>query len=153
MAKHSDFLSVLIVDNTPLILVFLARLLHADNIRALLSRDSLEAVGIAERNYLPIDLVLANIVAPGIDAYQLVNRLREIRPGLPALYMSATLDREVIWIELMPEGMGSFIPAGPGLAETGDLIQSVRSACAQPLRRAAGASQGATQDRATWTVH
>jgi CheY-like chemotaxis protein len=148
MAKDPDFRSVLIVDNTPQILVVLARLFHAHNIRALLSRDSREAIEIAARNYVPIDLVLANVVAPGLDSYQLVDRLREIRPGLRALYMSAKLDCGVIRLELLPEGMGSFISVGPGLAETGYLIESVRSACTQPLRRTAGA----TQTWSNWTV-
>ena len=144
MAKRPGSLSVLIVDKTPQILVTLARLFRTNNIRALLARDSMEAFAIAGRDYVPIDLVLANIVVPGLDAYHLVDGLRGIRPGLRALYMSASLDCGLIRLELMPAGTGSFITVGPGLAETGDLVQSVRSACTQPLRRAAGAND--------WTV-
>jgi len=150
MARHPNSLSVLIVDNTPQILISLARLFRTNNIRALLARDSSEACAIARRDYVPIDLVLANTVAPGLDAYQAVEVLRAIRPGLRALYMSARLDRGVIRLELTTEGKGSgplFILA-PGSAETGDLIQSIRSACTQPLRRAAGATEGP----AGWTV-
>ncbi len=138
MAKDRDFLSVVIVDHTPEILVFLAKLLHNNNIRALLCRDSREALEIAGSNNLPIDLVLVNIVVPGLDAYELVKRLREIRPGLNSLYMSARLDGGVIQLQLMPDGTGSYT-AGPG-AKTGDLIQSVLSACTPPLGRAAGAA-------------
>lgn len=148
MARHPDSLSVLVVDNTPQILIALATLLRTDSIRALLARNSAEAFEIAERDYVPIDLVLVNTVVPGLDAYHLMDGLRGIRPGLRVLYMSASLDGGVIRLELMPAGSGLFIVAESGLAETGDLIRSVRSACTQPLRRAAGA----TQSPGDWTV-
>jgi CheY-like chemotaxis protein len=107
MAVQSDSLSVLVVDEEPEILSFFARLLDANGMRALLARDGAEAIGIAKRGYVPIDLVLtdihlkANADAPGVDSGQeLVGRLRELRPEVRALFISAFLDSGVIRIEL-----------------------------------------------------
>jgi CheY-like chemotaxis protein len=101
-------LSVLVIDEQPEVLGFFSRLLDGNGMRALLARNGLEAIGIAERSFMPIDLVLANILlthdpaAPeNGSAPELVEHLRRLRPRLPALYMSASLDAGVIRIELL----------------------------------------------------
>jgi DNA-binding NtrC family response regulator len=108
MAVSGDSLSVLVVDEDPEILSFFARILDINGMRALLARTHDEAVGIAKRSYVPIDLVLTDVLlkpdAGTLDLSSgpaLVERLRELRPELRAMYMSASLDSEMIRIELM----------------------------------------------------
>ena len=143
MTNTPDSLSVLIVDEEPEVLAFFARILDLNNIRALLARSSSEAISIAKRGYVPIDLVLSNVMlrpdpdAPGMtSASQLVDHLSQLRPRLRALYMSARIEAEVIRIELMDRGLHH-------MSKNSDhrgLIDAIRGAASEsaPLVRHAG---------------
>ena len=80
--SHSP--SVLVIDEQPAILAFFARILTAGGMRALLARNSGEAIGIAERGYVPIDLVLSNVLLRD-DASPPVGRV----PNKPSRYRPA----------------------------------------------------------------
>jgi DNA-binding NtrC family response regulator len=141
MAKGVDSLSVMVIDEESAVLSFFASILNANGIRALLARNADEAIGIANRGYVPIDVVLTDILlkpstgAPGSDrGIELVARLRKLRPEVRVLYMSAHLDSEVIRIELMD---GKFAPMGKQSDNQG-LIEAIRTAAGAPLVRAAG---------------
>jgi response regulator RpfG family c-di-GMP phosphodiesterase len=126
-------ISVLVVDEEPSILVFIASILHADNIRALLARNGTEAVEIAERNYIPIDLFLTNAAIRERPEPKLLDWLRQIRPRVRDLCMAACIDRGVIRIQLMS--------GGPGVESAvwdGGLVESIRKAASAPLVRRAG---------------
>jgi ActR/RegA family two-component response regulator len=126
----SDPLSVLVVDEDASILAFLARLLDANGIRALLARSAQEALAIAQRRYVPINLILTDVtVREAVDdpvsesaGAQLVSRLLEIRPDARVLYMSAFTDAGVIRIQLMNGQQGS----QPDSAAGNDLIAAIR---------------------------
>jgi len=132
-----DALSVLVVDEEPSILTFLASLLETNGMRALLARSAHEAVGIAQRGYVPIDLILTDIVVKEsvadsgiseITGAEMLNRLRQIRPDTRALYMSAYVDSGVIRIQLMNR------QSGEDLAKSDQtLIESIRTAAVAPL--------------------
>jgi DNA-binding NtrC family response regulator len=141
MAVRVDSLSVLVVDEEPEVLSFFAKILDANGMRALLARNATEAIGIARRGYVPIDLVLTDITLksevakPDLTSGQeMVDRLRELRPEIRALYMSAHLDAEIIRIELMERG---FQTTSKSSDDTG-LIESIRSAAAAPMVRRMG---------------
>src|ERR1035438_5548069 len=111
MANSSVSLSVLVVDEEPDILSFFARILDSDGLRPLLARNPQEAIGIAKRGYVPIDLVVTDVAlrpetnGPELtNGHDLVDRLRELRPDIRALFMSAYLDSGVIRVELMDRG-------------------------------------------------
>ena len=105
----SEPLSVLVVDEDASILAFLARLLDANGIRALLARSAEEALSIAQRSYIPINLILTDVTVREAvndsvsesDGAQLVSRVRQIRPEARVLYMSAYTDAGMIRIQLM----------------------------------------------------
>jgi DNA-binding NtrC family response regulator len=132
-----DTLSVLIVDEEPAILSFLARILDLNGIRALLARSTDEAIGIARRSYVPIDLVLTDVVVRNAmdDAIsesagaELVTQLREIRPGVRSLYMSAYVDAGVIRIQLMNRQSGET----KDQPSESDLISSIRGEAVAPF--------------------
>ncbi len=126
MSGDADTLSVLVVDENPDVLTFFVRLLDANRIRALVARNAAEAIAIVERSYVPIDLILANVLLPPDpalpdrgDGPDLVDRLRLLRPNVPARYMSAWVDSGVIRIELLERGLHhmSRTPDDPGLVE------------------------------------
>lgn len=141
MGPRADSLSVLVIDEETEVLCFFASILNANGIRALLARNANEAIGIANRGYVPIDLVLTDILlkpdaaAPDVDSgLELVGRLRRLRPEIRALYMSAQLDSEVVRIELMD---GEF-PAFWKRSDDPGLIEAIRAAAGAPLAHAAG---------------
>jgi DNA-binding NtrC family response regulator len=146
MAVFADTLSVLVVDEDPEILSFFARVLDINGMRALLARNQDEAIGIAKRSYVPIDLVLTDVsIKPDAETSDLssgpllVERLRELRPEVRALYMSAHLDAEVIRIELMDRGFETTSNS----SDTQGLLESIRSAAAAPLVRRVGGTPAA----------
>jgi CheY-like chemotaxis protein len=133
MNGETDSLSVLVIDENPDVLTFFARLLDVNCIRALVARNAAEAIGIAERSYVPIDLILANVLLPPDpalpdrgDGPDLVDRIRLLRPHVPARYMSASVDSGVIRIELLERGLQhmSRTPDDPGL------VDAIRNAAA-----------------------
>jgi CheY-like chemotaxis protein len=131
----SDPLSVLVIDEDTSILTFLARLLDANEIRALLARNAEEAMSIAQRSYVPIDLILTDVtvretaddsVSESAGA-QVVSRVRQIRPDVRVLYMSAYTDAGVIRIQLMNRQQESQPGETLGDKTAGnDLIASIR---------------------------
>jgi DNA-binding NtrC family response regulator len=136
----SDSLSVLIVDEEASILAFMSRVLEANGIRALLARSAEEAVGIALRKYVPIDLILTDVVVRDADEVsetagaQLAARLREIRPDARVLYMSAYTDTGVIRIQMMNRQLGATPFAG------NELVALIRGEAAASLTASGGAS-------------
>lgn len=138
MTDFDDALSVLVVDEEPAILGFLASLLGSNGMRALLARSAREAVEIAQRGYVPIDLILTDIVVKEsitdcgiaeITGAELLNRLRQIRPDTRALYMSAYVDASVIRIQPMSrQGEDS-----GGKSADSNLLEAIRAAATAPL--------------------
>jgi DNA-binding response OmpR family regulator len=61
--------------------------LEKSGYRALGAEDGKSALDIAGREY--IDLVVSDIMMPGMDGYELTRALREIRPSLPVLMVTA----------------------------------------------------------------
>jgi CheY-like chemotaxis protein len=146
MPARKDSLAVLVVDEEPEILAFFARLLDSNGMRALLARTADEAIGIAKRGYVPIDLVVTDVLLrtpetrPGEESNgsELVDRLREFRPDVRALYMSANTDDEVIRVELMDRG---FETTSKKTDDPG-LVEWIRSAALAPLvHRMSGANR------------
>jgi CheY-like chemotaxis protein len=141
METRGDSLSVLVIDEETEVLSFFASILNGSGMRALLARNANEAIGIANRGYVPIDVVLTDILlkpdtaGPDLDSGpELVGRLRRLRPEIRALYMSAQLESEVIRIELM-DG------ESPSLWKRSDypgLIEAIRTAAVAPMVRTAG---------------
>jgi CheY-like chemotaxis protein len=137
----SDPLSVLVVDEDASILAFLARLLDANGIRALLARSAEEAVSIAQRSYIPINLILTDVTVREAvndsvsesDGAQLASRLRQIRPDARVLYMCAYTDAGMIRIQLMNRQQAS---QPDGMAGD-DLIASIRSEASASVSMAA----------------
>jgi CheY-like chemotaxis protein len=57
--------------------------------------DGVEALQVSGEHADPIDLLLTDIIMPGMNGYQLAAQLRENRPELKVLYMSGYQDRVI----------------------------------------------------------
>ncbi len=87
--------SVLLVEDEPSVRNLLATQLVAGGYSVLVAADAEEAMGLAGRPGTPVDLLVTDIVMPGMDGAELARRLSEARPGLKVVLVSGyTPDRE-----------------------------------------------------------
>jgi DNA-binding NtrC family response regulator len=93
-------ISVLVIDEDPPVLALIGEMLAENGIRALLARTADEAVSIARRDYVPIDLILTDRQLPDAVGSEIVARIQAHRPLVRALYMSSFVDAGVIRIDL-----------------------------------------------------
>lgn len=78
---------ILVVDDEPVVLELVSRALSRHGYDVLETPDPLEAVEIAAASP-PVDLVLTDVVMPGMAGPELVRTIRETRPETPAIFMS-----------------------------------------------------------------
>ncbi len=72
--------TVLIVEDVSEILDVLVQILRARGLRVFTARNGYEALPILRDE--PVDLLLADIVMPGMDGVQLATQAKLIRPGI-----------------------------------------------------------------------
>jgi len=79
--------TVLVVDDEPAVRAIVARSLKLGGFQSLEASDGAGALAMIKRHGPP-DLVLTDLVMPGIGGIELARRLRELWPALPILFMS-----------------------------------------------------------------
>ncbi|MEI7745645.1 MAG: ATP-binding protein, partial [Chloroflexota bacterium] len=89
--------TILLVDDEPEVLAITARLVRGLGYTVLEAADPAAALAIAETG-AAFDLLLTDIVMPGMDGRELAARLTDRYPGLPALFMSG-YDPETVFSE------------------------------------------------------
>jgi PAS domain S-box-containing protein len=80
--------TVLVVDDEPSIAAVAHRVLTSAGYHVMTAANGQEALGLLQDGETPCDLVLADVVMPGMTADALAARLRELRPGIRMLFMS-----------------------------------------------------------------
>jgi two-component system cell cycle sensor histidine kinase/response regulator CckA len=73
------------------------RALRDEGYRTLEASHGGEALELVEAGSDPIDLVVTDVVMPGMDGRELGRRLALSRPTLPVLYMSAYDVNDIFW--------------------------------------------------------
>ncbi len=102
-AVHRGSETVLVVDDEPLLRALAVRTLTTVGYRCLEARDADEALRVIERQDR-LDLVIADVVMPGISGGSLGERLALLRPAMPVLYMSGFAGDDVIRRGLLRRG-------------------------------------------------
>ena len=97
--------TVLIVEDESLVRALLVRALRSHGYGCLEARDASEALRMLEQNKAAVDLVITDVVMPGMSGGGLGDRLALLRPDLPVLYTSAYVDEDVIGRGLLEEGL------------------------------------------------
>src|SRR5258708_36795793 len=77
---------------------------------------------------LKIDVAVLDVVMPGMDGFELAERIRKIRPRLPILYMSAYPEKA----ELRPE-MTRSVPFVPKSFSSLTLVGKILEVLDKPL--------------------
>lgn len=98
--------TILVVDDEPLLRRVAAKLLQKLGYQVLEAADGEKAVAIFQEQGAHIDLVILDMIMPGLDGYQTLERLRDLNPQVPVLLCSGYGEERE---EGLPSGVG-FLP-------------------------------------------
>jgi two-component system cell cycle sensor histidine kinase/response regulator CckA len=88
-------LTVLVVDDEPGICEFLAAYLKTKKFQVYVASSAEKAMPIWEEHSAKIDLLLTDVVMPGLNGKGLADKLRAERPELKVIFMSGFLPQEL----------------------------------------------------------
>lgn len=80
--------TLLYVEDDPEVRTMLAQMLGELGYRVLAAGSGTEALEIAAKQTVPIEMVITDVVMPGMDGPELCRRLRSVSPGAKVLYVS-----------------------------------------------------------------
>jgi DNA-binding NtrC family response regulator len=92
--------TVLVVDDEQDILILLKLILETHGYRALLASGAEGAMRFLGQENLALDLLLTDVVMPGMTGTDLAKVSKELRPGLPVLFMSGFADTEAVRLKV-----------------------------------------------------
>jgi CheY-like chemotaxis protein len=81
--------TVLVVEDDPLVRLTLRGQLESSGCELIEASDSAAALSSCEHRLAGLDLLITDVVLPGLSGPQLAHELRERRPELPVIYISA----------------------------------------------------------------
>jgi two-component system cell cycle sensor histidine kinase/response regulator CckA len=87
--------TILVVDDEPLVRAFTSEVLGLEGYVVLEAAGPAEGLRVAAGYPGPIDLVISDVVMPGGDGRDLVERLGRMRPTIKALYISGHIEAKV----------------------------------------------------------
>lgn len=117
-------------------MILIQTILAAAAYRVVAAGSGKDAIHLARQKHLHIDVALLYVHAPGMQPRELAGTIQSLRPKLPILFMSGSIDDEVIRIRLLDDYAG-FLPkpfTGPCL------LRAVQQAMEAPRPEAVAAS-------------
>ena len=87
--------TILVVEDDENVRCFATTILARKGYQVLSAGSSEEALSLIETLGTPIDLLLTDMVMPGISGQELCSRMMEVQPGLPVLFMSGYSDLDM----------------------------------------------------------
>ena len=122
---------VLLVEDDPALRRFATEVLVTNGYTPLVATDPDGAIQLARFHTGPVDILVTDVVMPGMDGVELARRVHEDRPGLPVLYMSGyTGDAKEKLIKLREASNFLAKPFGPDelVARIRELLEGVAAA-------------------------
>ena len=127
-------ITVLIADDEPLVLSVLRGVLESRGYRVLGALSAEQALSLYQRHAAPVQLLLADVVMPGMSGPELAERLLEQQPDLRVLFIAGMPDSEQIRDHILRRGFDllpkPFLPS--------ELLRKIDEVLADRAFRAAG---------------
>jgi two-component system cell cycle sensor histidine kinase/response regulator CckA len=95
--------TILVVEDEDLVRKLACSMLEKHGYKVLIARNGDEAVRMLARTREPIDLVLSDVVMPGMQVEDMANAIQAERPGLNVLYMSGHPESTITHLGLSRE--------------------------------------------------
>jgi two-component system cell cycle sensor histidine kinase/response regulator CckA len=80
--------TILLVEDSDVVRAVVVRMLETGGFTVLPASGGEDALSISRRKDVSIDLLLTDIVMPEMSGIDLADRIAEVRPGLPILFMT-----------------------------------------------------------------
>ena len=114
--------TVLLVEDEDLVRKVVARILERAGYRVLVAGSGDEAIGLCEHLPSPIDVLLTDVVMPGVGGRELAARMSERFPALKVLFMTGYTDDEFLRRGILDSGQAIMVkPFSPM-----DLLKKLR---------------------------
>ena len=94
-AKDGRSGTILLVEDSDVVRDVIAIMLENGGLTVLQASGGEEALELARRGDVPIDLLLADIVMPEMSGVELADRLERERPGMPILFMTGYPEEDI----------------------------------------------------------
>jgi two-component system, cell cycle sensor histidine kinase and response regulator CckA len=104
-AEEQSAKTVLVVDDEEDILILLKLILETHSYRALLARGPEAALRLLGQDELTVDLLLTDVIMPGMNGTDLALASRKLRPGLPVLFMSGFVDTDAVRVKVWDDAV------------------------------------------------
>jgi two-component system cell cycle sensor histidine kinase/response regulator CckA len=101
--------AILLVEDDPLVRSVTLRALESSGYRVISAASGEEALAIARREGTLIDLVVTDVVMPGMTGREVVDELRRRLPRIPALFVSGYTQDAIVQRGVLDSGM-AFLP-------------------------------------------
>ncbi|MFL5401343.1 MAG: PAS domain S-box protein [Gemmatimonadales bacterium] len=95
---------ILIVEDEPAVRSMTSRALKEHGYTVLEAGDGPEALRAVEQANGALDLIITDVIIPGLDGTELARRAAHVKPGLPILFMSGYTDDEIVRRGLLDAG-------------------------------------------------
>jgi two-component system response regulator AtoC len=99
--------NILLVDDEPAMLRYIRTLLEVENHKVQTATTGEEALALVQKGLRP-DLVLMDLLMPGIDGLQTLEQLRQIQPGVKVVMLSCVGDTKKV-VQAMRLGAHDYI--------------------------------------------
>jgi len=101
--------TILLVEDDGMVRNTTLKILQKYGYSVLCARGGEEALHICRQHKAPVQLMLTDVVMPGMNGKELAKRLEELRPEIKVLFMSGYTDNAIVHNGLLDKGI-AFIP-------------------------------------------
>jgi two-component system cell cycle sensor histidine kinase/response regulator CckA len=95
---------ILVLDDEPDVRKLVATMLSSNGYKVLTATNGESAIKMFKKSKQPVDLVLLDVVSPGLSGPMVAERLTELQPGLRVLFMSGYDSTSVVQHYVVDKG-------------------------------------------------